>query len=187
VPLENMIWDRISQDDKNAYAEAYRFLFNRFYNYGVRFTTDELLIEDAIQETLLLLWDKRGSLSEIKYPSTYFYSVFRNNLINRLRLKKTERFGEELEILDFSVEEFIFEKETEILLKGKLKNAIEGLTSRQREAIYLRFYEGLSYEGVASILGISTKATYKIMARALSQLRDLIGILVLAFWYFLSK
>jgi RNA polymerase sigma factor (sigma-70 family) len=57
-------------------------------------------------------------------------------------------------------------------LTAKLKIAFEALTAHQREAIFLRFYQNLSYEEVAEVLNISIKATYKIMARSLSALKE---------------
>ena len=72
----------------------------------------------------------------------------------------------------FSAEINIIERETELVVQQSLQNAINELTPRQREAIFLRFYEGLSYEEVAEVLNISVKATYKIMARSLASLKD---------------
>jgi RNA polymerase sigma factor (sigma-70 family) len=54
----------------------------------------------------------------------------------------------------------------------KVQEGLKALTSRQKEAIFLRFYEGLSFEEVATVLHISVKATYKIMARSLESLRN---------------
>ncbi|MEJ7830747.1 MAG: sigma factor-like helix-turn-helix DNA-binding protein, partial [Segetibacter sp.] len=50
--------------------------------------------------------------------------------------------------------------------------ALKALTPHQREAIFLRFYQTLSYEEVAETLNISVKATYKIIARSLSALKE---------------
>lgn len=164
---------RIAKGDKEAYAEAYRFYYKRFYNYGRKFTTDETLIEDAVQETLLIIWEKRHTLDSIRYAGTYFYTSFRYTVL--AKLKQQQKFTTENpsdEGPDFAADQIMIEKETETGLKERLQKALTALTARQREAIFLRFYEGLSYEEVASVLGITTKATYKIMARALAQLKE---------------
>ncbi len=57
-------------------------------------------------------------------------------------------------------------------VQQRLQAALDKLTARQREAIFLRFYEGLSYEEVAAVLKITVKATYKIMARSLTALKE---------------
>jgi RNA polymerase sigma factor (sigma-70 family) len=59
----------------------------------------------------------------------------------------------------------LFEQQT------NLKAALNNLTERQKEAIYFKYYENLEYEQIARILNISTKATYKLVARAIAELR----------------
>jgi RNA polymerase sigma factor (sigma-70 family) len=53
-----------------------------------------------------------------------------------------------------------------------LKSALETLTARQKEAIYFKYYENLSYRQIAAVLNITTKATYKLVSRAISELRS---------------
>lgn len=157
----------------DAYAIMYREYFRRFFNYGKKFIEDEILIEDAAQEALLMIWEKRSLLSEIKFPGTYFYSAFRNILFTKMRKSSpVELPGDTLAEPGFNAEQIIFEKETNEELKQKLGLAIQQLTARQREAIFLKFYEGFSYEEVASILDITVKSTYKIMARAIATLKE---------------
>lgn len=151
----------------------YRFYYRRFYNYGRKFTDDESLIEDAVQEALLMVWDKRHMLASVGYPGTYFYTSFRYLLFGKLRQRKEVAADDSPEgEPDFSIDQILISKETDAAVKEQLHKALAALTARQREAIFLRFYEGLSYEEVAAVLAITTKATYKIMARALQQLKE---------------
>lgn len=173
MQVDKQLWLKIAESDQQAYAEVYRFYYRRFYNYGKKFTDNDTLLEDSIQEVLLIIWDKRTTLASIEYPGTYFYTSFRYTLLQKLKqgrkLLTTEMPADEPE---FAEEPAIIIKETEAGVKQQLQKALNTLTSRQREAIFLRFYEGLPYNEVASVLGITPKATYKIMARALSQLRE---------------
>ncbi len=184
-------WLRIESGDQHAYAEVYRFLYRRFYNYGKKFTSDDSLIEDAIQETLLSIWDKRAKLSSIEYVSTYFYTSFRYVLFGKLKQQRQILLSDpDTNEPDFSIDNIIVNNETDAALKEQLQKALATLTARQREAIFLRFYEGLSYEEVAAVLNITPKATYKIMARALQQLRESLpffsGTIIFLLSYFLA-
>jgi RNA polymerase sigma factor (sigma-70 family) len=92
---------------------------------------------------------------------------------------------------EFSVESMMIEREMDQQLKIRIIQAIENLTPRQREVIFLRFYEGMSYENVATVLDITTKATYKIVARALVHLKELLVrcpliflSVILDIWYY---
>ncbi len=52
---------------------------------------------------------------------------------------------------------------------------MDTLTHLQREAIFLKFSEALSYEEIAEILQINTGGTYQLVYRALERLREQFG------------
>lgn len=162
---------------REAYSKAYVELYNRFYNYGSLLTGDVALVEDSIQEVLLVLWTDRENLSSITNPDGYYYILFRRAIFKRLKsianLVAVDQGEWEPE---FAADALLIKKEAGQELQVKMQAAIDSLTPRQREAIFLRFYEGLSYEDVAAALGISVKGTYKIVARALLSLKDKVSI-----------
>ena len=167
------LWLSISDGDRIAFEEIFIYYFNRYCNYGKKFTDDSVLIEDAAQETMMTIWNKRENIPTIEQVAAYFYTSFRYNLFNKIKQSK-KIVGENhlLEDPQFSIDHFMIKNELDNELKTQLKAAIANLTDRQREAIFLRFYEELSYDEVAEIMNISTKATYKIMARALAMLKE---------------
>lgn len=172
--IDSNIWAEVSRGNKKAYSELYRYLYRKLYNYGAKFTEKHVILEDAIQETLLLVWNNRAIIRTLTYAETYFYSTFRNILLQRLQQYEvqTDKIVAATD-LEFNIEQIIIRNEHDLELKRRLEDSIKGLTSRQREVIYLRFYEGLSYEKVGAVLGITTKATYKIVARALERLKEI--------------
>ncbi|MCO5234968.1 MAG: sigma-70 family RNA polymerase sigma factor [Chitinophagaceae bacterium] len=182
MAIDSNIWAKVSRGNKEAYGELYRYMYKRLYNYGAKFTEEYVILEDVIQETLLLVWNDRSVIGTLTYAETYFYSVFRNILLQRLKEHyiQTRKITETTEP-EFNVEQVIIKNEHDLELKKRLEDSVKGLTSRQREVIYLRFYEGFSYEKVGSVLGITTKATYKIVARALERLKEimLISLIIL--------
>lgn len=175
--LETEIWNQISVGNTIAYSEAYRFYYKRFFNYGRKFTEDVQLLEDAVQEALLTIWDKRKIITSLEYPASYFYNAFRYQLFHKIKQfqKQNIEVSDDLES-DFLAEQMSVNESVDTALQNRLKTALTTLTSKQREAIFLRFYEGLSYDEVAGILNITTKATYKIMSRALGNLKDAMRI-----------
>ena len=166
--MSGELWLNISEGDKDAYSELYTSYYNRFFNYGRKFTEDIPLLEDIVQEILINIWTNRVALPGIKNPNAYYFTSFRNALFKKLNEARIDLPPVEHE---FSIDSILIKQEIDQELKTKLEAAIKQLTSRQAEAIYLRFYEGLSYDEVAAMLNISVKATYKIMARALLQLK----------------
>jgi RNA polymerase sigma factor (sigma-70 family) len=171
--MNKQTWQHIIDGDRAAYASMYTEYFKKLFNYGRKFTTDETLIEDSIQEMFLDIWHKKEKMLEVDSFNSYFYSSFRFILFKKIksagRTVQSNEFEDEPE---FSSEYLLIKRESDVEMQRLLQAALTELTPRQREAIFLRFYEGLSYEEVAGILDISVKATYKIMARSLLVLKE---------------
>lgn len=162
----------IIDNDPFRYKAFYVEYFKKLYNYGRKFTPDVSLIEDAIQEVFMDLWTNKHKLKHVNSVNSYLFSSFRYILIKRIKFENkivsSDTFDAEPE---FSVEHEIISNEINHELRDRLNSALTTLTPRQREAIFLRIYQNLSYEELAVVLNISVKATYKIMARSLSALR----------------
>lgn len=171
--MDKLIWQNIANGEKGAYKEVYTGYFKKFFNYGRKFTNNHLLIEDSIQEVFLDVWHKKEKMITVDMPNSYLFSSFRYSLFKKIkqsaRLQELNDWDDEPQ---FSIEQSIITSELNREMQQKLQSALQSLTSRQREAIFLRFYEGLSYEEVAAVLNITVKATYKIMARSIGQLKD---------------
>lgn len=172
--MERERWKYIEQGDIDAYSETYVFYYKKLYNYGRKFTDNTTLIEDSIQSIFVMLWKDREKLSGIYSPQSYIFHSFRNYIFKEKRkLQKVFFQGEEQE---FGIDNIIINKETTDELSKRLQKALTQLTPRQREAIFLRFYETLSFEEVAQIMDISVKGTYKLIARSLLKLKELLDI-----------
>jgi len=169
--MDNEVFD-ITSGDLNSYSRVYTYYFKKLYNYGKKFTPDTDIIEDCIQDIFLTFWKNKGQLSTAEKLNSYLISSFRYTLFRQLKKAKKIIAEQESFEPDFSVEHFIIRQEIGEELQKNFRSAIQSLTARQREAIFLRFYEGLSYEEIASIMNISVKGAYKIMARSLEALKE---------------
>lgn len=111
---------------------------------------------------------------------SYIITSFRNSANNyRLSTKKfkdSEIDDQDYFDLTFSVELELIEKEKQNEQTAKLSKAMEQLTPRQKEIIYLRYFEELDYEEISEIMDLTIKGTYKLNARALEALRLIMKI-----------
>jgi len=175
--IDPAVWEACIAGDKSAYAAIYRQYYPRLYNYGYKLTTNAVLIEDSIQEIFVRFWVNRERLTAIREFRSYLFVSFRHCLLRLLSQQKhiqkdlcdDDQYAFALEM---SAEQQRLAKEEEHEQLCILKNAIDCLTPRQKEAIFFRFYENMEYDEIAAILQISVKATYKLMARAIDVLRD---------------
>ena len=182
--LEHQIWQNIKSNDINSLKELYQIYRNTLVNYGRKISKDQQLIEDAIQETFISIWKYRFSISIPIGVKQYVLKTFRNQLYQML--KERSRIINTEESLNFSFEiSFdlkIIEGENAEKLSAQINNAINKLTNRQREIIYHRFYENLSFDEIAVIMDMQIRATYKLNTRAITALREMIDGRVFIFY-----
>ena len=173
-------WHALKNDGAKALEELYHLYANPLYNYGAKFTSDKELIRDCIQSLFVTLWTRRTYLKQPDNVKNYLFKAFRLSIFKKASLlNKHERY-EETEHYHFNAainfEEKLIREENQLALQQRIQASLDQLSARQREAIFLKFYEGLSYEEIAEIMGISVKGSYKLMARAIDGLREQLDI-----------
>ncbi|HUC82576.1 MAG TPA: sigma-70 family RNA polymerase sigma factor [Flavisolibacter sp.] len=171
---EIALWEDFVAGDKNAYAAIYRTYYPLLFNYGHNFITNTALIEDCIQEIFIQFWMNRTKLETVHSMRSYLFVSFRRALLKAAdNGKQTGPLTEEETGFSFSLslDQVMIDRETIYERNINLKSAVEKLTGRQKEAVFLMYYQNMSYEEISVVLQISKKATYKLMARAVSELR----------------
>jgi len=168
---ETDLWDRFRQGERAAYAEIYFTHYEALLNYGRRFTLDLALIEDAIQDLFVELWQYHATLSATTSIRFYLLRALRNQLSQRLVPPSASTGAEPFEV-EYSFEQRWIELQEEEEKWRVLQGAINQLTPRQREVLYLRFFNDLDYPEVAAVMGLSYQATRNQVYLALKALRE---------------
>jgi RNA polymerase sigma factor (sigma-70 family) len=169
------IWEGIKAGDVNALKELYQLYHQDLFSYGKKMTKDEQLVEDALQETFIALWKYRFTARAPAAVKQYVLKVFRNQLLRLFRERSTTVYtGESLNFsFEVSFDQKMIEGEDARKLSAHINKALQQLTGRQREIIYYRFYENLSFEEIAGLMNMQLRATYKLTARALAALKEI--------------
>lgn len=169
-------WDSFKSGNWEAYVRLYDTHFKSLNNYGYKFSRDVNLIEDAVHDLFVNLWSKKEQLGSPVSVKNYLYKSLRNLLFRKM--KNQQRFSniETDDDYPFNFEvafdTLIIEDESEKALQKKIKTAIQTLPARQQEIVYLRFYEGLSYEEIADIMGLNINSAYKLLYKAIAKLQE---------------
>ena len=173
---EEILWKNFLAGDDGCLEKIYRFYFDELYDYGNKWLKNISLTEDSIQDLFIKLINNRKNLSPTTSIKYYLFRAFRMMVLDKLKAQRKVQFidtpSENLFILEISPENKIISKEEYNIIKDKLSAAINTLTPRQREAIFLRYIEGFSYEQVADMMELTQKGTYKLMARAIEALKE---------------
>lgn len=173
---DRTLWMRFKSGNDLAFSILYKKYVQRLYNYGMHTCYDRDIVLDSLQELFGRLWDKRSQVADVEAVNFYLFKSFRRVLLSKLveKRKQSLRFlnSEEpgFEILS-SFEDAIILEETSTQQLHNLKKAIATLTKRQREVIFLRFFNELSYQDVAAVMEMTVDSVYNVMNKAIDALR----------------
>ena len=163
------------EDSKDVFSSIYSLCVNDLLAYGQSLGFDMNLCEDAIHNVFCTLYLKRKELTEVRSLPPYLFRAFRNDMLNMWR--KLSKLSEiDINRLSFTTEvtilDTIIDEEEKSDIKDIVEDLLNKLTDRQREAIYLRYMQGLSYEEIAELLDISLGSVRKLVYRAIMCLRE---------------
>lgn len=175
---DKVIWDDFRQGNEKVFPLIYHQFSPILYQYGFRFSPNSKLIEDAIQDLFIDLIRNRQTIGSTDNIRLYLLKSFRRKLLRALNKEKRYTLGSVPELnfgVHISVEDSLIQNEDERLRLWRLNQALEKLTSRQREAIYLRFKRELDYCEVAEILDMSIEASRNLISRAVKAVRQILA------------
>lgn len=170
-------WASFKGGDDLALAVIYSEHAEILYKYGLKFTSNQKLIEDTVHDLFIDLIRSRKTLGETDNILYYLLKSFRRKLIRQLRGESHYRddLAKEVEfVVHYSIEQEIITEEHRNNVSRELNQAIKQLSPRQKEAIYLKFTEGLDYKEISDILGMGVEASRNLIYRAIKSLKEIL-------------
>ncbi|MCD0487622.1 sigma-70 family RNA polymerase sigma factor [Pedobacter sp. MC2016-14] len=170
-----VLWDNTRKGAEDSFALLHHQLYPRLFNYALKMIKDPDLAEDLLQDLFVKFWQNKCHIGAIKNVKAYFYRSVRAMMLNHIRstqLKATKLEDMPEPELEFSKEELMVSQEHESELKGLLHAALNKLPAKQREIIYMRFYQELDYLQIAEITGIRYQSVVNHVYRAVQILRE---------------
>ena len=163
------------------HASVFKYHFDSLYNYGIKMVKDEELVKDSIQELFFRMWKNNVDFSNVSYLKAYLLKGLRHQILNSLELKYHQMDKVQIEDslrIEFSPEDYFIQNQYEEGLRTKVLTALNKLSDKQREAIYLRYFEELEYDEIAEIMNINLQSVKNNVHRGLESLRELLGLVV---------
>jgi RNA polymerase sigma factor (sigma-70 family) len=154
----------------------------------MKISHDSELVKDSIQEFFYRMWKNNIDLHSISNVKFYLLKGLRRQILNVYELKNYQVNKIELDEnigVEFSPEDYFINDQTEEQLRTRVVKALNKLSPKQREAIYLRYFEGLDYAEIAGIMNINIQSAKNNVQRALESLKDLFTVLLL--YYSINK
>ena len=171
-----MLWESFRKGDKDAFAALFREYYGTLYRFGNKFTTDTELLEDCIQELFIELWQAK-SQAPVLSVKAYLLKSLKYKLLKAFR-----KNGKILPIHDngdmpfeLSHETFLIHQQENDQRRQEVIKALERLSHRQKEIIYLKYYQNLSYEEVSEIMNINYQVARNLLYQAIKSLKNLLA------------
>lgn len=164
---------RLAAGDAKAFADVVDRHLAHLLAVARRMLRDDAEAEDMAQEALIRLWRNAGKL-EIGADGVrpWLRRVVSNLCIDRVRSARNVTVVEEVPEQAAPPDQMRLLGEQQ--LSAKVDAALKTLPERQRLALVLFHYEGLSQIEVGNILGVSDEAVESLLSRARRAIKGLL-------------
>ncbi|WP_207534405.1 RNA polymerase sigma factor [Desertivirga arenae] len=175
------IWDLFRNGDQDAYNTLMRRYTKSLINYGFRICQDKDFAKDCVQEVFLDLWRRREGQGSVKAVKSYLFKSIRLRIYRDRSLWKqnedlndNEQFAIEFDIESKLIEDVSFQE-----MSLKIKKILNTLPPRQKEIMYLRFFENLSLDQISDTMNISKQSVNNLLQKAYKSFRSEWSLLLL--------
>ena len=174
---EQTLWKDMISGNKKSFEDLYNQYFQALINYGFRITKNENLIEDAVQELFISIWNNRTNLSEVNEVKFYLFRSLKNRILRQLEkdiFDKSEDVDVYLDLLiSISEEQKKIDSEKLNTNLDTLQRAIAHLPIRQQEVINLKYYHDFTLEEIAKLMDVNKQSVSNLLFRSYAILRKL--------------
>lgn len=169
-----LLWQKFKNGDRAVFESMIRDHYRTLFDYGKKFLSDHHRLTDCIHDLFTTLWDRREFLGTTDQIKPYLLKSLRNRILKEKQ--RTHFFksldDEELFLNDEDIESRIISLEHTEETKRQIGYVLHTLTLRQQEIIYLKFYESLTNDQIATVLGITRPAVANLLHLTLKLFRE---------------
>jgi RNA polymerase sigma factor (sigma-70 family) len=173
---EGDLWRRFKSGDKEAFSRIYISYFNTLYNYGCKVHKSKDAVKDCIQDLFFELWRRKEHLGDTDSIKFYLLKSLRRKIVREIEKDATS--SEKAEMASCEHLDFVFPYESDLINEQarierseRLSRAFSTLSSRQKEILFLRFFNDMTVDEIASIMSINYQSVHNLIFRAITQLR----------------
>lgn len=173
---DQALWQSFREGEKKALGQLVERYYRALKHYGLKFRVDEAVVDDAIQELFLQLWQNRLQINETESVKHYLLKALRHHILHYVRLQKRlalEELDWDTSIMkEVDSETLLINQESFANLTKAIQTQLATLPTREREALYLRYYENLSIPEIAEAMQVNRQSVSNFLQKALSKLRS---------------
>lgn len=173
VELKNSL-QKAQSGNAEAFGEIYEHFAEKIYRFIYFRVGHKEIAEDVLSDTFTKAWQKINQINTASALSGWLYQIAKNNIIDYYRLKK--------ELVPLTEVEEILEDEVNPvdtvsvnLQQVKILKVLDQLSVDQQQVIKYRFFEDLTSEEIAYVMGKTEVSVRVIQHRAIERLKELLN------------
>lgn len=172
---DSVLWKNLKVGNEKAFSTLFEKYYTSLVRYGNLFSPFSEKVQDCVQDVFTDVWIYRESLNDSVVVKAYLLSSVRKR-IARLQerdhiFRKTATVDSLEFLFDFSIEHQLIADEATADKVTRLNQLLNNLPGRQKEALYLRYHQGLDVEQIADLLQVNYQSANNLLHRALLNLR----------------
>ncbi|GAA4457017.1 sigma-70 family RNA polymerase sigma factor [Nibrella saemangeumensis] len=172
-----LLWKRFKEGSQEAFSRIYFAHYRTLYNYGYNLFADRDFLKDTLQEFFLDLWQDREHLADVQSVRFYLLVSIRRKILYNLKKHRREPlFSVDDEAENYtsapSPESDLILEETEQHTHSELTKELNRLPLRQKEAIYLKYFQDLSYPEITEVMQLQYQTVRDLIYKGIKNLRE---------------
>ena len=174
---DSKLWEEFKKGEKYALSHIYYLYVDKLFRYGKKFSADDELVKDTIQDLFFDLIRTRNKLGTTDHIYFYLIKSLRRRLFLNLSGKKTWNLNAgsneipEANII-YSIEDEYIQKEELTNREAMIRKGLAELSPKQREILFYRFTCDFDYDQICEIMSMKYDSARKMVFRALKSLRE---------------
>ncbi|MCF0069727.1 sigma-70 family RNA polymerase sigma factor [Dyadobacter sp. CY261] len=175
---DRVLWQHLKDGSELALGTLIRQYFNPLLNYGLKFVRDEAFVKDCVQEVFIEIWNRRERVTVPESVRAYLLSSVRKRVLREayrqqiLRDEQPADLENDGNFVEFSPEWTLIENESLAQTKERIEHALAKIPKRQREVIYLRYYQNLERDEIAQIMNVNPQSVSNLLQTAYTSMRE---------------
>lgn len=152
---------------ENLFRTRYLPLYPRLYGVAMRLLANSEDAADAVQETMVKIWNMGDELACISAPEALSFKILRFTAIDMIR-RRSRTVSVEVASLSELAEELSHSDSITFL-----SNIIDMLPPNQREVVRLSAFDDLPPDEIAELTGHSPANVRQLLSRGRKKIRDM--------------
>ena len=163
----------VANGDSQAYESVVNAHLGRVVAVGRKMLGNHAAADDLAQDVMLKLWHHAPKWQPGRARiSTWLYRVTSNLAIDRIRANRTSQLDEDWDMPEQATQLQNLEEQA---LRQRVDRALQHLPERQRLALVLFHYQGLTMTETAEAMESSVEAVQSLLARARAGLKKMLA------------